>query len=103
MNHLHIIPVGGAEPIHVAHSSCWCHPTQDAEAPANHIHHSKEGREHREARNLPTEPGSAWVTVEEAVAQKSAPPDPTTCDHAKHGVYQFEGDTFCRRCNAVIP
>ena len=31
------------------------------------------------------------------------PPDPATCDHAKHGAYQFEGDTFCRSCNAVMP
>ena len=65
MTHLHIIPVGGIEPIHVAHPSCWCHPTQDAEAPANHIHHAKDCREKWERQGLATEPGAAWVTIGE--------------------------------------
>lgn len=31
-----------------------------------------------------------------------APPDPATCEHAKHGSWQFEGDLLCKRCNACL-
>lgn len=59
----HCIPMGGAEPEHVAAPSCWCFPRSERAdgAPVdNVIHNAKDGRD---ALNRDPAGGTGWFNV----------------------------------------
>lgn len=56
---IHVIPVGGREPVHVASANCWCFPTWSDGVT---IHNAKDCREKWERINAP-HPGQFWVNV----------------------------------------
>ncbi len=58
----HVIPVGGAEPLHVAGSSCWCHPMESVRHPGVIIHNAKDCREKWERRGYHN-PATPWVSI----------------------------------------
>lgn len=58
---LHIIPIGGKEPIHHANSRCWCNPF---EGDSVTTHRANDGRERLERQGIIQE-GNAWATVAE--------------------------------------
>ena len=62
MNNIHCIPVGGAEPVHICHSSCWCHPNREGNV---YTHNAKDCREKWERQGLNDGEIRPWVTVEE--------------------------------------
>jgi hypothetical protein len=72
---MHVIPVGGAEPVHVASPNCWCYPavkTLENPAPAYHpdmiVHNADDKRERWEqVTGRPRDPGAKWVNVCEEV------------------------------------
>ena len=56
---VHCIPVGGKEPMHMAHESCSCHPLLDEGVMIHNAFDLREARErHRCARD-----GEKWVLV----------------------------------------
>lgn len=57
----HIIPVGGSEPVHSCHLSCWCFPLPDDGIVTHNAKDNREARE-RHARILP---GEKWVIINE--------------------------------------
>jgi hypothetical protein len=63
MIHLHSIPVGNKEPVHLARESCWCYPVQDTEEPSLLIHNAKDCRERFERQGADTGEQSLWVLV----------------------------------------
>lgn len=65
MNNIHCIPVGNGEPLHEAHTLCWCHPVKDAESVNLYAHNAKDCREKWERQGIDTPSQSLWVTVEE--------------------------------------
>ena len=66
MKIIHVIPVGGEEPMHTCHAACFCYPLEDQDGLM--VHHAKDLRESRErhGRNRPDE---NWVLVEQVLAQ----------------------------------
>jgi hypothetical protein len=60
---LHVIPLGGMEPVHHASLGCWCQPLL-ADAGTMAIHHAKDGREKMERQNIMA-PHSGWGHVYE--------------------------------------
>lgn len=67
---IHVIPVGGTEPLHVASVSCWCHPLPDEGAI---LHNASDCREARE-RQGSHRPGLDWVLVYGTPVAPVAPP-----------------------------
>ena len=61
---IHIIPVGGDEPVHTAHETCKCQPLLDEEGLM--IHHAEDLREARE-RHDRNRHDEKCVLVEEVV------------------------------------
>lgn len=57
---IHTIPVGGQEPMHFAHTLCWCHPIEIE--PGIITHNAKDLRETRE-RIHHERPDEKWVLV----------------------------------------
>lgn len=84
MNTIHVIPVGGTEPIHEATSRCWCQPVAWEETPGGVVvaHNAKDTRErferNGETLHMATLP---WVliggsyTPEPNVQEQVSPPD----------------------------
>ena len=60
----HIIPVGGAEPLHHCARSCWCFPLYDSRVAT---HNAKDLRECRERTNT-NRKNEVWVSILEVVA-----------------------------------
>ena len=61
---VHVIPVGGVEPLHKASAECWCHPlVEKHEKGKVIIHHAKDLREKLERNGFDTPAGTAWVNV----------------------------------------
>lgn len=64
---LHVIPLGGTEPVHHASIGCWCKPLiTDVGTLA--IHHAKDGREKMERQSITT-PNSAWGHIYEDIGR----------------------------------
>lgn len=62
---IHQIPVGGGEPLHWAHGSCWCYPLQNFcdEVQANYTtHNAQDCREVFERQGL-HDSARPWMTV----------------------------------------
>lgn len=62
MNRIHVIPVGGSEPIHAAHETCRCQPLVGVNGVITH--HAQDLREARE-RHGSNRAGEMWALVEE--------------------------------------
>jgi hypothetical protein len=60
MKQIHVIPIGGEEPMHLCHASCFCVPLEDADKLM--IHHAKDLRESRERSGI-NRPDEQWVLV----------------------------------------
>ena len=60
---LHVIPVGGDEPVHLASGGCWCYPLESAGIIFSH--NAKDLREVRERQGIPNPKKIVWVIVEE--------------------------------------
>ncbi len=61
---LHVIPVGGTEPDHLAHgATCWCQPLETEQGRLM-THHAKDGRERFERQGM-IRYDLKWVVVEE--------------------------------------
>lgn len=58
---IHVIPVGGAEPIHRGDESCFCQPLKD-ELHGLMIHHAQDLREVRERHGW-ARPNEKWLVV----------------------------------------
>lgn len=58
----HVIPIGGDEPHHVCHLSCWCFPLEREKVV---IHNAKDCREAHERRTGDGIAGKQWVRVME--------------------------------------
>jgi hypothetical protein len=65
MKIVHIIPVGGDEPVHDCNAGCWCHPLLTD--PEISVHHAKDLREVRERQNT-ARPQEKWIRVNEIVS-----------------------------------
>lgn len=63
MERIHVIPVGGIEPLHAAHEECWCKPLLTDEAKIA-IHHAKDLRELKERQDITT-PELRWVQIKQ--------------------------------------
>lgn len=61
MKYIHVVPVGGREPVHLCAPSCWCQPWNDGELL---IHHAKDLREARE-RFGRQQIGEHWLVIEQ--------------------------------------
>jgi len=59
---IHVIPVGGIEPIHAASENCECQPY--CEEGGTTVHHAFDAREVRERHNH-QRPDEKWVLVME--------------------------------------
>lgn len=57
---IHVIPVGGTEPLHAASGDCWCSPLQKASD--LYIHHAKDNRERWERKGI-IDQDAPWVLV----------------------------------------
>jgi hypothetical protein len=57
---IHVIPVGGDEPVHCADAQCWCQPLVGVDDVV--IHHAKDMREARERHGV-NRPEEKWVNV----------------------------------------
>lgn len=78
---IHIIPTGSAEPLHHAHSQCWCFPLLDHEAGSDLlIHNAKDNRERFERQGI-TLPNRNWCLVFEG------PPTPDSEHPAKPSIH----------------
>lgn len=72
---LHVIPIGGAEPFHIASPNCFCSPVAKAlhdvapqYVPELMAHNAQDKRERwEEITGRPRDPGSKWVHVGEEV------------------------------------
>lgn len=62
---VHTIPIGGAEPLHVASMGCWCSPLA-LEDDALAVHHAKDGREKYERQEI-RDPKKLWALVYEEI------------------------------------
>lgn len=65
-NIIHIIPVGGNEPIHSCRKDCWCHPLyiDEKEGGTTATHNAKDLRDVKERRG-DLNPETPWVLVRE--------------------------------------
>lgn len=65
-NIIHVIPVGGEEPIHSCNKDCWCYPLYSDEGEDGIVatHNAKDLREVRERRG-DLNPETQWVLVRE--------------------------------------
>lgn len=64
----HLIPVGGEEPLHLAHADCKCHPSPSRYGIGVWVHNAWDGRERYERQDrddYPDKFNSQWVTVAE--------------------------------------
>ncbi len=66
--HFHVIPVGGAEPVHRCDASCWCHPTPDPDETNLIVHNARDCREARERFGC-ARPDEKWAIVEALAPQ----------------------------------
>lgn len=57
---VHVVPIGGSEPVHEVHQTCWCFPVNDHGVM---IHNASDCRESKERNGIPTLPDSVWATV----------------------------------------
>lgn len=56
---LHVVPVGGKEPLHEGTRACWCYPTEDPGDRSCVVHNAKDLRDAHERLGRPT--GLPWV------------------------------------------
>jgi hypothetical protein len=67
-NITHTIPVGGTEPIHAAHGSCWCFPMMNL-ADLMCVHNARDKREQFERQpGFVPDPEKSWVLVHQEVS-----------------------------------
>ena len=63
--HIHVIPVGGGEPLHYGSFQCFCGPQRDPEEPKVVVHRVRgHDRTWREARGS-AYPVDQWVQIGE--------------------------------------
>lgn len=58
---VHVVPVGGNEPLHVISDLCWCHPLCEVD-PNIITHNAKDTRERFERQGIKN-PKLPWVCV----------------------------------------
>lgn len=69
---IHIIPVGGIEPLHTATKDCFCFPVISNEGMGQlAVHNAKDLRE-RDERNGKADPSKVWVQILELVDVETA-------------------------------
>jgi hypothetical protein len=58
---IHVVPVGGEEPVHHCYFPCWCSPLETADHLV--IHHAEDLREVQE-RHGTADPKKKWQVIE---------------------------------------
>ncbi len=63
---IHVVPVGGAEPTHTCHSTCFCSPLIMDDGKMA-VHHAQDLREARERQGIIDTTIKRWVLMNELI------------------------------------